>query len=61
MDKSIILHGGLMGVNLVSFHKLISTMHCIFSLLHRACCRFTRLLYQLLHIYKIYKIYTLKH
>ena len=33
----------------------------IFSLLHRACCRVTQLLYQVLHIYKIYKIYTLKH
>jgi len=31
------------------------------SLLHRACCRVTQLLYQPLHIYKIYKIYTLKH
>ena len=31
-----------------------------FSLLHRACCRVTQLLYQPLHIYKIYKIYTLK-
>jgi len=33
----------------------------IFSLLHRACCQVTQLLYQPLHIYKIYKIYTLKH
>jgi len=32
----------------------------LFSLLHRACCRVTQLLYQLMHIYKIYKIYTLK-
>jgi len=32
-----------------------------FSLLRRACCRVTQLLRQLLHIYKIYKIYTLKH
>jgi len=32
----------------------------IFSLLHRACCRVTQLLYQLLHIYKVYKIYALK-
>jgi len=30
----------------------------IYSLLHRACCRVTQLLYQLLYIYKIYKIYT---
>jgi len=29
-----------------------------FSLLYRACCRVTQLLYQPLHIYKIY---TLKH
>jgi len=33
----------------------------IFLLLHRACCRVTQLLHQPLHIYKIYKIYTLKH
>ena len=32
-----------------------------FLLLHRACCRFTQLLHQPLYIYKIYKIYTLKH
>jgi len=32
----------------------------LFSLLHRACCRVTQLLHQPLHIYKIYKIYTLK-
>jgi len=32
----------------------------LFSLLHRACCRVTQLLYQLLHIYEIYKTYTLK-
>jgi len=30
-------------------------------LLHRACCRVTQLLHQPLHIYKICKIYTLKH
>jgi len=29
--------------------------------LHRACCRVTQLSRQPLHIYKIYKIYTLKH
>jgi len=29
-------------------------------LLHGACCRVTQLLYQPLHIYKMYKIYTLK-
>jgi len=34
---------------------------CLFLLLHRACCRVTQLLHQSLHIYKIYKIYTLKH
>jgi len=28
----------------------------LFSLLHRACCRVTQLLYQLLHIYKVYKM-----
>jgi len=33
----------------------------LFSLLHRAYCQVIRLLHQLLHIYKIYKIYTLKH
>ena len=32
----------------------------LFLLLHRACCRVTQLLYQTLHINKIYKIYTLK-
>jgi len=32
-----------------------------FSLLQRACCWVTQLLYQLMHIYKIYKLYTLKH
>jgi len=32
--------------------------HVQFSLLHRACCRVTQLLYQLMHLYKIY---TLKH
>jgi len=32
-----------------------------FLLLHRACCRVTQLLHQRLHIYEIYKIYTLKH
>ena len=32
-----------------------------FLLLHRACCRVTQLLHQPLHIYRIYKIYTLKH
>jgi len=30
----------------------------LFSLLHRACCQVTQLLYQLMHLYKIY---TLKH
>jgi len=30
-------------------------------LIHRSCCRVTQLLHQPLHIYKIYKIYTLKH
>ena len=34
---------------------------CLFLLLHRACCQVTQLLHQPLHIYKIYKIYTLKH
>ena len=29
----------------------------LFSLLHSACCWVTQLLYQLLHIYQIYKIY----
>jgi len=29
----------------------------LFSLLHRACCRVTQLLYQLLHIYKIYNFF----
>ena len=38
-------------------HKVIE----LFSLLHRACCQVTQLLYQPLHIYKIYKIFTLKH
>jgi len=33
----------------------------LFLLLHRACCRVTQLLHQPLHIYKIYKMYTLKH
>ena len=27
----------------------------IFSFLHRACCRFTQLLHQPMHVYKIYK------
>ena len=39
----------------------INSEFYIFSLLHRACCWITQLLYQLLHIYKIYKIYTLKN
>jgi len=33
----------------------------LFSLLHLACCQVTQLLYQPLHIYKIYKINPLKH
>ena len=33
----------------------------LFPLLHRACCRFTQLLHQPLHMYRIYNIYTLKH
>ena len=33
----------------------------LFLLLHRACCRVTQLLHQRLDIYKIFKIYTLKH
>ena len=33
----------------------------LFSLLRRACCQVTQLSHQPLHIYKIYKIYTLKH
>jgi len=33
----------------------------LFLLLHHACCRVTQLLHQPLHIYKIYKIYALKH
>jgi len=33
----------------------------LFLLLYRACCRVTQLLHQPLHIYQIYKIYTLKH
>jgi len=36
-------------------------MRKVYSLLHRACCWVNQLLYQLLHIYKIYKIYTLKY
>ena len=32
--------------------------HYLFSLLHHACCRVTQLLYQLMHLYKIY---TVKH
>ena len=32
----------------------------LFSLLHRACCRVTRLLHQPLHIHKIYKILHIK-
>ena len=32
----------------------------IFSLLHRACCRITQLLYQLMHLCKILHIKTLK-
>jgi len=43
-------------------HPLASqTSTWLFSLLHRACCRVTQLLHQLLHIYKIYEIYTLEH
>jgi len=37
------------------------SLHFLFLLLHRACCRVNQLLHQPLHIYKIYKIYTLKH
>jgi len=33
----------------------------VFLLLQPACCWVTQLSYQLLHIYKIYEIYTLKH
>jgi len=43
-----------------SYHWVLN-INALFSLLHRACCRVTQLLYQLLHIYKIYKMYTLKH
>jgi hypothetical protein len=32
----------------------------VFSLLHRACCRVTQLLYQPMHIYKIYKTLHIK-
>jgi len=38
----------------------ISCQLFFFLFLQRACCRVTQLLYQLLHIYSIYKIYTLK-
>jgi len=37
------------------------SLKLVFLLLHRACCRVTKLSHQPLHIYKIYKIYTLKH
>jgi len=33
----------------------------LFLFLRRACCRVTQLLHQPLHIYNIYKIYTLKY
>jgi hypothetical protein len=33
----------------------------LFWLLYRACCQVTQLLYQQLHLYKMYKIYKLKH
>jgi len=42
-------------------HILYAGYLYLFSLLHRACCRVTQLLHQPLYIYKIYKIYTLKH
>jgi len=35
-----------------------TTATYLFTLLHRACCRVTQLLYQLMHLFKIY---TLKH
>jgi len=41
--------------------KILNIIFFLFLLLHRACCRVTQLLHQPLHIYKIYKIYTLKH
>jgi len=47
-------------VNQITMFKTESNRKVI-SLLHRAYFRVTQLLYQLLHIYKIYKIYTLKH
>ena len=40
---------------------MIRTGLLLFSLLHRKWCRVTQSLHQPLHIYKIYKIYTLKH
>ena len=41
--------------------KNMPYIYIYFFLLHRACCQVTQLLHQPLHIYKIYKIYTLKH
>ena len=46
----------------LSPHMKCTTIYMyLFTLLRRACCRVTQLLHQPLHIYKIYKIYTLKH
>jgi len=48
-------------VNLIKASDIlicVSVCTKLFSLLHRACCRVTQLLYQLMHLYKIY---TLKH
>jgi len=52
-------------MHMIFAHTLINIDYVdeffLFLLLHRACYRVTQLLHQPLHIYKIYKIYTLKH
>jgi len=46
---------------LIRMNETKQTVFLLISLLHRACCRVTQLLHQVLHMYKIYKIYTLKY
>ena len=48
-------------VSVINSLSLEGQTENLFLLLHRACCWFIQLLHQPLHIYKIYKTYTLKY
>jgi len=57
LEASEILYNSQMRICFLAYKGLIY----FFSLKVQALFCVTQLLYQLLHIYKIYKIYTLKH